>query len=83
LTVHYISQDFHLLTHLLETREFGETHMAEHITAELEAILADWELVVSCPDHTSDKENGLVNQVEFLGLEAHYGMYNHCVIQRC
>lgn len=44
LTVHYISQDFHLLTHLLETLEFSETHMAEHITAELEAILVDWEL---------------------------------------
>jgi len=27
--------------------------------------------LVSCPDHTSLEENGLVNQVEFLGLEAH------------
>ena len=27
--------------------------------------------VVLCPDHTSHKENGLVNHVEFLGLEAH------------
>jgi len=24
-------------------------------------------ILVSCPDHTSHKENGLVNQVEFLG----------------
>jgi len=27
--------------------------------------------LVSCPDHTSHEENGLVNQVEFLGLEVH------------
>jgi len=27
--------------------------------------------LVSCPDHTSHEENGLVNQVEFVGLEAH------------
>ena len=40
-------------------------------------------LLVSCPDHTSHEENGLVNQVEFLGLETHYRMYNHCIIQRC
>jgi len=26
--------------------------------------------LVSCPEHTSHEENGLVNQVEFLGLEA-------------
>ena len=26
--------------------------------------------LVSQPDHTSHKENGLVNQVQFLGLEA-------------
>ena len=39
--------------------------------------------VVSCQDHTSHEENGLANQVEFLGLKAHYRMYNHYVIQRC
>ena len=26
-----------------------------------------YERIVSCPDHTSHEENGLVNQVEFLG----------------
>jgi len=40
-------------------------------------------LIVSCPDHTSHKENGLVNQVKFLELEAYYGMCNQCVIQWC
>jgi len=38
-----------------------------------------WSVLVSCPDHTSHEENSLVNQVDFLGLEAHYGMYNHCI----
>ena len=48
--------------------------------------LREGHFLVSCPDHTSHKEDGLVNQAEFLGLlglEAHYGMYNHCRIQQC
>ena len=39
--------------------------------------------VVSCPDHTPSRgRDGLVNEVEFLGLEAYYGMYNHCLRKR-
>ena len=30
--------------------------------------------------HPLVRKTGLVNQVEFLRLEAHYGMCNHCII---
>ena len=30
--------------------------------------------------HPLAGSDGLVNEVEFLGLEAYYGMYNHCII---
>ena len=38
--------------------------------AALSASVATMSGLVSCPEHTSDKEKGLVKQVEFLGLEA-------------
>ena len=44
LTVHYITQDFQLQSHLLETQEFSKTRTGKHISAELEGILGDWEL---------------------------------------
>ena len=53
--------------------------MAIYKSAEIKNGLAIGPAVqlVLCPDHTLTTKNGLVNQVEFLGLEAHYGMYSH------
>ena len=36
-------------------------------------------LIPVCSLVPRHEENGLVNQVKFLGLEAHYGIYNHCI----
>ena len=33
--------------------------------------------------HPLTERDGLVNEVEFLGLEAYYGMCNHCIILWC
>ena len=44
LTVHYISEDFVLQSHLLETKEFSDSHTGVHIAEELEGILQDWSL---------------------------------------
>ena len=33
--------------------------------------------------HPPEGRDGLVNEVEFLGLEAYYGMCNHCIIPWC
>ena len=41
-------------------------------------VSMQWYSLVPRP-HLLAGRNGLVNEVEFLGLEAHYGMYNHCV----
>ena len=37
-----------------------------------------YEAIVPRP-HPLTGRNDLVNEVNFLGLEAHYGMCNHCV----
>ncbi len=44
LTVHYLASDFSLQCHLLETREFPDSHTAVNIVQELEEILQDWNL---------------------------------------
>ena len=44
LTIHYISKDFQLASHLLETKEFPESHTGNNIADELIAILSEWNL---------------------------------------
>ena len=39
MTVHYISGDFSLQSHLLETKEFPDNHIATSIAEKLDAIL--------------------------------------------
>ena len=64
---------------------FTEAKTCEMCTVVLEVVSVAREAInqtslVPRP-HPLTRRNGLVNQVEFLGLEAHYGMCNNCVIQ--
>ncbi|XP_034540402.1 zinc finger BED domain-containing protein 1-like [Notolabrus celidotus] len=43
-TVHYISSDWKLKCHCLETLYFPEDHTAEHITEMMENMLLDWNI---------------------------------------
>lgn len=43
-TVHYISSDWMLKSHCLETVFFPEDHTAQHIAETLENILSDWKI---------------------------------------
>ena len=44
VTIHYITPDFILRSHLLETKEFSDSHSAENVAEELRSILNHWEL---------------------------------------
>ena len=44
LTVHYVDQEFNLQSHLLETKEFPESHTGANIAEELETIMDEWKL---------------------------------------
>ena len=44
LTIHHISKDFDLNHHLLETKEFPESHTAVNVANELTTILAEWKI---------------------------------------
>ncbi len=43
-TVHYLSTDWKLKTHCLETLYFPEDHTAEHVTEMIENMLLDWKI---------------------------------------
>jgi len=49
LTIHYVSDDFILQSHLLETKEFPDSHTAENVAEELKGILNQWEISVLLP----------------------------------
>ena len=42
LTVRYLTKSYELMTHLLEVREFDESHTSEAIAQHLEQILGIW-----------------------------------------
>ena len=44
VTIHYITSDYMLRSHLLETKEFSDSHSAENVAEELISILENWEL---------------------------------------
>ena len=44
VTIHYITPDSILRSHLLETKEFFDSHSAENVAEELRSILYQWEL---------------------------------------
>ena len=44
VTIHYITPDFILRSHLLETKEFSDSHSAENVAEELRSILDQWEV---------------------------------------
>ena len=67
LTVHNIAGDFSLQSHLLETKEFPDTHTANNIAIELEAILQEWNLPLDklCAA-TTDNGSNIVLAAEIL-----------------
>ena len=70
LTVHYITGEYRLESHLLETKMFPDSHTAENIAEELEGILQEWDLPLDklCAATTNNGTN-IVRAVENLGCQ--------------
>ena len=68
LTVHYLSADFKLCCHMLETKEFQVEHTGIQIASELRDILQSWDLpednVIAA---TTDNGTNIVCALEQLG----------------
>ena len=68
LTIDYITEEYSLQSHLLATKEFPDSHTADNIAEELEAILGEWKLPVDglCAA-TTDNGSNIVLATEVLG----------------
>ena len=58
-TVHFITDEYHLKHHLLETKEFTEAHTAENIVEEMTSIISEWglesaDLIAATTDNASN-----------------------------
>ena len=68
LTIHYVDQEFKLRSHLLETREFPESHTGANIAEELESIMDEWKLhKQGLSAVTTDNGSNVVSAIDILG----------------
>ena len=79
LTVHFIDKDYMLHGHILETREFTESHTAQNIGTELNDSLADWDLTeLEMVGITTDNGANIVSAINLLGWsDRHVPCFSH------
>ena len=79
LTVHYLASDFSLQSHLLETREFPDSHIAVNIVQELEEILQHWSLSMDgLTAITTDNGSNIVLAADLVGC-TRVPCFSHCL----
>ena len=77
ITVHYISKSYDLQYHLLETREFSDTHTSSHIAEEIESMINNWKLPVDgLVAATTDNGTNIVSALGSLKWQ-HLHCFNH------
>ena len=77
LTIHHINKDFDLNHHLLETKEFPESHTAVNVANELTTILAEWKIEESkVAAITTDNGMNITAAVRNLGW-THLPCFSH------
>ena len=70
LTIHYICEEFTLQSHLLETREFPNSHTAANIAEELKGIIQEWSLSIDkLSAATTDNGSNIVLATEILEVQ--------------
>ena len=67
ITVHYVTNEFKLQSHLLETREFPESHTGVNIAQEIEEVLGEWKLPLQgIIAATTDNGANITSAIEML-----------------
>ena len=64
VTVHYITSDWEMKHHCLQTREVEERHTAENLSVELQTILKEWGLECKAYGCTTDNASNITNAIE-------------------
>ena len=64
VTVHYITSEWEMKHHCLQTREVEERHTAENLAVELQAVLKEWGLECKAYGCTTDNASNITNAIE-------------------
>ena len=68
ITIHYVTNQFDLRNHLLATKEFSDSHIAENLTEILQRILSEWKLSKDAVSAvTSDNGSNIVLAIDLAG----------------
>ena len=68
ITIHYVTNQFDLRNHLLATKEFSDSHIAENLTEILQRILSEWNLSKDAVSAvTSDNGSYIVLAIDLAG----------------
>ena len=79
LTVHYLATDFSLQSHLLETKEFPDSHSGVNIAVEIEKSLQEWALPLDrLVAFTTDNCGNIVVAVDELEC-TRVPCFSHCL----
>ena len=71
ITVHYVTNEFKLQSHLLETQQFPESHRRINIAQGIEEVLGEWKLPLQgIIAATTDNEANITSAIEVLECPA-------------
>jgi len=74
VTAHYITPEWEMKQHCLQTREVDKSHNSENLAKELSAAIKEWGLdgkvrVYGCTtDNTGNITNAIVDHIHFMHL---------------
>ena len=64
VTVHYITSEWEMKHHSLQTREMEERHTAKNLAVELQAVLKEWGLECKAYGCTTDNASNITNAIQ-------------------
>ena len=64
VTVHYITSEWEMKHHCLQTQEVEERHTTENLAEELQAVLKEWGLESKDLSCTTDNASNITNTIE-------------------
>ena len=69
INIHYVTNQFDLRNHLLATKEFSNSHIAENLTEILQRILSEWKLSTkdAVSAVTTDNGSNIVLAIDLAG----------------
>lgn len=76
ITCHYVSEEWEIVSHVLQTRAMHESHTGSNIAELLKAALEEWDLVAKDPAIVTDNAANMSIAAELAGM-LHFKCFAH------